>query len=114
MELKLNIKKRGQVIKTYTTNTYDIPLGVCEDLINLIGIERFVKEGDSEEITIPVGEIITIVVQNLDTFKELLHDIFPELTEEERRQVSIFDLRDFFIELAKDAFTRLFNFSRKN
>lgn len=110
MELKLNIKKRGQVIKTYTANTYDIPVGVCEDLIKLIGIERF-TDSESE---IPVGEIITLVIQNLDSFMELLHDIFPELTEEERRLISIFELRDFFIEIAKDTIKRLFDFNRKN
>ena len=109
MELKLNIKKRGETLKTYTVNTYDIPLGVCEDLIKLIGLERF-----TENEGINVNDIINIVMKNWDTFMELLHDIIPDLTEAERRCISIFELRDFFIEIAKDTFKRLFDFNRKN
>lgn len=112
MELKLNIYKRGQIVKTYTTSTYDVELGICEDLLNLLQLEKY---ADADKLgNIPVSDIVGIVVKNYDKFIDLLHDIFPELTEEERRHIKLVELKDLFIALAKDTVTKLFNFSQKN
>lgn len=110
MELKLNIRNKGKVVKTYTANTYDIEMGICVNLIQLIDIEKLVdKDGNMR-----VGEIVKVVVKNYKQFEELIHDIFPEMTEEEFTHVSIFDMRDFFVDLGVDVYNRLFNFSEKN
>ena len=110
MELKLNIKNKGKVVKTYTANTYDIEVKILENLIRLIDIEKLVdKDGN-----LRVGEIVKIVVKNYDEFKELIHDVFPEMTDEEYLHISIFDLKDFFVDLGIDVYKRLFNFTEKN
>lgn len=110
MELKLPIRNKGKVVKTYTANTYDIEMGICENLIKLIEIEKLVDNDGN----LRVGEIIKIVVKNYEQFKELIHDIFPEMTEEEFTHISIFDIKDFLVNLGIDVYKRLFNFTEKN
>ncbi len=112
MEFKLNIKKRGQIIKTYTANSYDLTLGVCEDLLNLLNLDEF-SNGDKLK-DVEVNKVLDLVVKNYGKFIEIVHEIFPELTEEERRYITVYDLRDLIVAVAKDTLQRLFNFNRKN
>ena len=112
MEIKLNIYKRGKVINTHIVNNYDLTLGVCEDLVGLLGLEKY---STTESLSnIPVSDLIKVVIDNFDKFVELLHEIFPDLTEEEHRGIRIIDLKDVFVAVAKDTYTRLFNLNRKN
>ena len=111
MELKLNIYKRGQVVNTHIANSYDLTLGVCEDLIGLLNLEKY---ADQTPDNIPVSDIIKLVMENFDKFLELLHDIFPDLTEEEHRGIKVIELKDIFVAITKDTFNRLFNLNRKN
>ena len=113
MEFTLNLKKRGQIFKTYTANTYDLTLGVCEDLVNLLKLENLIND-DGEIKDIEVTHALQLVLKNYDQFIEILHEVFPELTDEERRYVTVFDFRDFIIAIAKDTLSRLFKFNEKN
>lgn len=110
MELKLNIYKRGQIVKTYTTTTYDITLGTCEDLLAILGLEKFASEEALAQLE--VSKVIDLVVKNYDKFIELLHDIFPDLTEEERRHIKLIELKDLLVGIAKDTINRLFNLNK--
>ena len=112
MELKLNIYKKGQVIKTLTTSSYDLTLGVCEDLIGLLGLEKYASQEKLNDI--PVSDLIKVVVDNFDKFIELLHDVFPDLQEEDRRGIKVIELKDVLVAIAKDTMTRLFNLKTKN
>lgn len=113
MEFTLKLKKRGQVFKTYTANTYDLTLGVCEDLLNLLKLEEIIDENGNVG-DIEVSKVLQLVVKNIDQFIEILHEVFPELTDEERRYITVYDFRDFIIAIAKDTLSRLFKFNEKN
>jgi len=112
MEFKLNIKKRGQIIKTYIANSYDLTLGVCEDLLNLLNLDEFSNSDKLKDVE--VNKMLDLVVKNYGKFIEIVHEIFPELTEEERRYITVYDLRDLIIAIAKDTLQRLFKFNQKN
>lgn len=112
MELKLNVYNKREIVKTHTTDTYDVELGVCEDLLKLLNLEKYANEETLKKV--PVTDIITAVMTNYDKFIELLHDIFPDLTEEERRHTKLIEIRDVFINLAKYTLKKLFDFNSKN
>lgn len=113
MELKLNIyKNQREIEKTYTTDSYDLMLGTCEDLLALLGLEKYTSE---EALgVIQVGDLLEVVVKNFDKFIDLLHDIFPELKEEERRRIKIKELKDVFVGVAKHSINTLFQLEGKN
>lgn len=111
MDLKLNLKKKGKIYKTLTASTYDLSLGVCEDLIHLLKIG---EHNGADKDSIPVSEIIKIIAGNYQQIIEILHEVFPDLTDEDRRNITIFDMKDIIIGIGKDTWTRLSNFNRKN
>lgn len=111
MELKINIYEKGQVVKTHRTNDYEVELGICEDLVQILHLEKFTEETLKD---ISVSEVVNTIIYNFDKFIELLHEIFPELTEEERRHIRLTELKDLFVNLAKYTINNLFNLSRKN
>ena len=88
MELKLNIyKNQKEIEKTYKVDTYDLMLGTCEDILNLLGLDKYTSE---EALgAIPVADLLELIVKNYDKFIDLLHDIFPDLTESERRKIKV-------------------------
>ena len=97
MELKLNIYEKRKVIKTYTTETYDIMFGTVEDLINVIDLDSFTKDDDDDFIK-AIGKII---VNSMDIIKPLLKDIFEGLTDEELRKTKISEIVKNVIEIVK-------------
>lgn len=111
MDLKLNIYKKGEVVKTLSTSTYELTLGVCEDLINLLGLGKL-TEVDKEDIK--VSELSELIVVHWDKFIELLHEVFPDLTEEDHRGIRVIDLKEVIVTIGKDTFKRLFNFNKKS
>lgn len=111
MDLKLNIYNKGEVVKTLSTSTYELTLGVCEDLINLLGLEKL-TENDKEDIN--VGQLLDLIVVQWDKFIELLHEIFPDLTEEDHRGIRVIELKDLIVVIGKDTFNRLFSFNQKS
>lgn len=111
MDLKLNIYKNGKVVKTLSTSTYELTLGVCEDLINLLGLGKL-TEHDKEDIK--VSEVADLIVVHWDKFVELLHEIFPDLNEEDHRGIRVIELKDLIVTIGKDTFKRLFSFNQKS
>lgn len=111
MDLKLNIYNKGEVVKTLTTSTYELTLGVCEDLINLLGLGKL-TENDKEDIK--VSELSELIVVHWDKFIDLLHEVFPDLTEEDHRGIRVIDLKEVIVTIGKDTFKRLFNFNKKS
>jgi hypothetical protein len=113
MEFTLNLKKRGKIFKTYTATTYDLTLGVCEDLLNLLKLENLIDdEGVVKDINL--SHALQLIVKNFDQFIEILHEVFPDLTEEERRYITVYDFKDIIVAIAKDTLHRLFKFNEKN
>ena len=80
MQLKLNIYKGGQVEKTYEAGEFDIMFGTVEDLIDLLDMDKLGKDTSDMEF---VTAIVRVVSGGKDKLKEILKEIFPELTDEE-------------------------------
>lgn len=116
MELKLNIwgkaNKQRVILKTYTATTYDLMLGTCDDLIGLLELEKYTDERKVAEV--PVNEILQLIIKNYDKFIDLLHDIFPDLTEEDHKGIKVSELKDVFLGVAKHTLGGLFNLKTKN
>lgn len=81
-EIKLNIGKPGNYIKTYTAEGYDLMLGTVEDFIAIMDID---KMNDN-------NEVVKMIVAGYSKLKPLLRDIFPELTDEDYRNIAISEL----------------------
>lgn len=88
MEIKLNIYNKKEIVKTYTTNSYDIQFGTVEDLINLIDLD-ILKSNDDFELIKMVGIIVS---DGFDIVKQLLKDMFEGLTDEELRYTKVSEI----------------------
>ena len=95
MQLKLNIYKNGQVEKTYEAGEFDIMFGTVEDLIDLLDMDKLGKDTSDMEF---VTAIVRVVSGGKDKLKEILKEIFPELTDEEMKRVKVKEL----VPLVKD------------
>ena len=97
MELKLNIYKGKEVVKTYSADTYDLTFGTMEDFIEIIDLDKLTS-GSQEEFTTAGAKLITGGIKQL---KPLLLDVFPGLTEEELRDAKVKDLITIILEILK-------------
>lgn len=97
MDLKLNIyNKKGEVEKTYKTETCDIMWGTVEDILEIIDIDKLDK--DNNEI-----EIAKIVVKAVPKLKALLKDIFLGLDDQEIKRTKLRELVPLFVNICKFA-----------
>lgn len=97
--MELKIYEKGEVVKTYEAETFTLSTGVCEDLLKNIDIDKVLSNGlNQNDLGI---EIIKVVTKSFPSFKYILMDIFPGLTEEEYRKSSIKDVAGVIIEAIK-------------
>lgn len=78
--IELNVYKKGSkkdIAKTHTVDGYELMLGTVEDFMNIIDVDKL---GDSIEAT-------KMVMKCYKQIAPLLKDIFPELTDEDLRNV---------------------------
>lgn len=97
MELKLNIYKKREVIKTYTSETYDLMFGTVEDLLELIDIDGL-QSGSDVEIIKLVGNVVT---KGMNIIKPLLKDIFEGLTDDELKCTKVNEIATVLINVVK-------------
>lgn len=90
MDLKLNIYKKKEIVKTYTAETYNLRFGVVEDLLNVIDIDNI----QAEDKTQLLKAIVKVLASSMDIVKPLLKDIFDGLTDEEIRDTYINEIVD--------------------
>ena len=74
-----NVLDNTKIEKTYTAEGFKLMLGTVEDFMSIIDIDKL---GDNIELA-------KMVVKGYGQIKPLLMDIFPELTDDEYRRVSI-------------------------
>lgn len=111
MELKLNIysKERNQetgkkeIVKTYTTDEYDLMYGTVEDIISLFdGVD--LKDQQT---------MLAIVNKFMGQLKPLLKDVFFGLTDEELRNIKVSELVPIVVNIFQLAMGQ-FNNGSKN
>lgn len=107
MELKLNVYESGKVVKTYTANDFTLTTGICEDVLNLVDIDKLTSGGlDDQKLGV---EIIKIVVKLFPKFRPFLQDIFNGLTDEEFKKTSIKEVGQIIIQIIKYTVSELYS-----
>lgn len=97
MDLQLNIYEKRNVIKTYTTDEYDLMYGTLEDIFNALDLDNLVSTDDVELIKFTTKAVI----KNKDIINHLLKDIFDGLTDEELRHTKVKDIAFILVEVVK-------------
>lgn len=95
--MKLSIYKKGQVEKTYTAETYDLMFGTVEDVADAVDLDSL-KTGSDVEIIKMIGNL---VLNSMDTVKNLLKDIFDGVTDEELKRAKVKEIASVLLEVVK-------------
>ena len=95
--MKLNIYEKKQIVKTYEADTYDIMFGVLEDVANALNLDSL-KTGSEAEI-IRMG--VSLVINSMETVKDLLKDIFEGITDEEIKKTKVNEIARVFVDVVK-------------
>lgn len=111
MELKLNIytdKKCKEIKKTLTANDFELSTGVCEDVLRLIKVDQVddlaaLSEESQAEL------LLDIITNNLEQFKDLLKNVFDDLTDEDLSNTRIKELMGAVAQIIKFSFATLFS-----
>ena len=93
--MKLNIYEGRKIVKTYEADTYDLMFGTMEDVAEAIDLDAL-ETGTDTEILKMIGKA---VMNSLDTFKDLLKDIFEGLTDEELKHTKVKDIISVLFEV---------------
>jgi len=101
--MKLNVYKKKQIVKTYEVDTYDLMFGVLEDVADAIKLDEL-KTGSNAEIIKMAGDL---VLNSMDTVKDLLKDIFEGITDEELRNVKVSEIALVLVEVVKYTMAQL-------
>ena len=83
--MRLNIYKGKQVIKTYEASTYDLMFGTLEDVADAVKLDEL-KTGTDAEIIKMIGNL---VLNSMGTVRDLMMDIFDDITEEELKHTKV-------------------------
>ena len=107
--MKLNIYDKKEIVKTYETDEYDLMFGVVEDVAEAVKLDDL-KTGSNAEIIKLVGNL---VLNSMDTVKELLKDIFDGITDEELKHAKVKDIANVLVEVVLFTIKQL-NIGSKN
>ena len=83
--MKLNIYSGNDIIKVYETGAYNLKFGTIEDVANAVNLDNLKTGSNAEYIQMAVN----LVLNSMDTVKNLMKDIFKGITDEELRNSSV-------------------------
>lgn len=106
MELKLNIyNELDEVVKEYKRNSYSIRMRQLKNVLETLDIEglavSLTDTGSNAEFIASVGRI---VMNSYETVKEIVMDIFPELTEAEYEDAHLDEVVTVIVNIVKYSF----------
>lgn len=105
----LNIYEKKKVVKTYEADSYDLMFGTVEDVANAVDLDKL-KTGSDVEIIQAVG---ALVMNSMDTVKDLLKDIFDGLTDAEIKQTKVEEIAVVLIDVVKYTFAKMSKLNSK-
>lgn len=105
MELKLDVYNGNEIEKTYTSDKFALMTGTCEDILDLVDIDKL-KGSLEDEATIL--EVVKIVMKAFEQFNPMMKQVFPGLTDDEYRRTKIVDVAKVVIGVVKYTFNELF------
>lgn len=91
MRLELNTYEKGEIDKTYRTDSADILYGTVEDVLDVVKVDRL----DSDM------EIGKMVIEALPLVKPMVLSIFPGMEEEDLRKVKVKELINVVADVIK-------------
>ena len=106
MELKINIyNELDEVVKEHKRTGYSIKMRTVKNVIETLDTKKIGialnEEGSNAEAISVVGEF---VINAYDTAKELLMDIFTEMTEEEYENTRVDEVVKVIVNIVKYSF----------
>lgn len=114
MQLSLNVYKKDnkkEVEKVVVANEFDIMFGTVEDLVALIDVDKL--DGEAKDIDL-IAAVAKLLSGGMGKVKEVILDIFPDLTEEELRRTKAKELISVVVAVLKYGFTNMENVGSKN
>lgn len=112
MELRLNIYNDAGIEKTYVTQDFRLKTGICEDILNIVEIDKFGNLTNlSDEDAL---QLLPMMVKFSKQFKTIMMQIFPELTEEDYQNTDMSEVAGVAWQVIMHTITALFNISGKN
>lgn len=107
MELKLNVYEHGKIIKTYKANDFILTTGICEDVLQLIDIDKLSGcISDQQKFGF---EILKIVAKLFPQFRPFFQDIFEGLTDAEFRKTKIQEVGQIVIQIVNFTISELYS-----
>lgn len=109
MDLKLNIyttKLCREVEKTVTAREFELSVGICEDVLDVINIDMFEGGLDSLSNEALLELAVPIVKNGFPFFKELLSEIF-EVSSDEIRRTKISEVAQVIVAIVKYSISQL-------
>ena len=92
--MKINIYDRKKVVKTYETDAVELEMGVMEDILGAIDLNKLQSLDDST-----VFEAVRDMMTNgKNAAYELLHLIFDDITDEEIRHTHVSEITAVLVE----------------
>lgn len=105
--MKLNIYgKKGNkkiIVKTYEAESYDMLFGIVDDVSALINIDDL-KDLSEDSLIKAAAKVVTT---SMGSIKELMHDIFDGITDEELRHASVKEIAQVIVDVFTYTFTEI-------
>lgn len=107
MEMTLNVYDGNKIVKTYKSNDFTLMTGTCEDIINMVDIDKLTS-GQLNQQQLGI-EVVKIVAKSFNKFRPFLQEVFVGLTDEEYRHTSIKEVAGTVIKIVTYTIQELFN-----
>ena len=101
--MKLNIYNKKEIVKTYEADTYDLMFGTVEDVAEALDLDSL-KSGSDVEIIKMIGKL---VMNSMDTVKDLLKDVFDGITDEEIKRTKVSEIATVLLDIVKYTMAQL-------
>lgn len=99
--IKLNIRDdKNQIAKTYTTEEVNLKMGTVEDIIEVVNIDKLINNADDTAVNL-YDVIASLMTNSYKLCKPIIKDIFPEITEEELRNVNFKDVISLVVDIIR-------------
>lgn len=111
MELKLNVYNGKEIEKTYTTNNFALMTGTCEDILEVIQIDKL----DLDNLdSAPPMEFLGMFMGLFKQFNPIMKQVFDGLTDEEYKRTHMDEVAGVAWQVIMYTLTTLFSVSGKN
>ena len=92
--MKVTIYDHKKPVKTYEADVSDLPFGVMEDLSQALYFEKLLVGSDQDR----AAAVMDMLRNSTKAAYEILHEIFPEITDDEIRHANISDIAEVLMD----------------